>query len=254
MMRKVALCTEYCGTHYAGWQRQKNAYAVQEALEDALETLLDQKISLIACSRTDAGVHALAHISHFNLDHTIPTEAIPRALIPYLPDDISVLDAVDVPESFNARYDPVSKIYQYHILNRSVPSALYYDRITHVPGKLNVKAMQAACQVFLGKHDFKALQAAQAQVKTTTRTLYRLELKDLGGGHLMMEVEGDGFLYNMVRILAGTLVFVGQGKIMPESLPQRLKSLDRRQMGKTMPAHGLYLVKVNYDPDPFKTK
>lgn len=250
--RKIVLLTEYCGTNYAGWQRQENAYSVQEALEDALFELLGQEIRLTASSRTDAGVHALGHASHFTLrDHTIPTEAIPRALVSKLPKDISVLQAVEVPETFHARFHPVGKTYQYHILNRTIPSALEHDRVAHVPGYLNVAKMREGCRAFVGKHDFLALQASGATTKTSVRTIYRLELEQISPDRLVLEVEGDGFLYNMVRILAGTLLYVGQGKIEVESLPERLASLDRKQMGKTMPAHGLYLTRVHYDPSPF---
>lgn len=250
--RKIAILSEYCGTNYAGWQRQENAYTVQEAIEGALSALLGQDIRLIASSRTDAGVHALGHVSHFTLqDHSIPTDAVPRALVAKLPPDISVLQAVEVPESFHARFQPVAKTYRYHLLNRAIPSALEHDRVAHVPGSLDVARMQEACRAFVGKHDFLALQASGATTKTSVRTIYRLEVKQLSPERLMLEVEGDGFLYNMVRILAGTLVYVGQGKIAVESLPERLRSLDRRQMGKTMPAHGLYLAHVRYEPSPF---
>lgn len=250
--RKIALLTEYCGTNYAGWQRQDNAYTVQAAIEDALLDLLGQEVRLTASSRTDAGVHALGHVSHFTLkEHTIPTDAIPRALISKLPPDISVLQAVEVPETFHARFHPVAKTYQYHILNRTIPSALEHDRVAHVPGRLDVAKMQEGCRAFVGKHDFLALQASGATTKTSVRTIYRLALKQVSQERLVIEVEGDGFLYNMVRILAGTLLYVGQGKIEVESLPERIVSLDRRQMGKTMPPHGLYLAQVSYNPSPF---
>lgn len=247
MKRSIALLTEYDGTRFSGWQSQANGRTVQQVLENELERLFDHPVRLYGCSRTDSGVHALGHVSHFEARGSIPPDRIPYALNAQLPDDVAVRCAREVPADFHARYDARAKRYVYRIRNTRCRPVL--DRVTayHEPRPLDVKAMIAAASFLTGRHDFYSFMAAGSTAKTTVRNLYDIRIcPDPQDPVYAIHVTGDGFLYNMVRILSGTLLYAGLGKILPEDIPGILAARDRRQAGKTLPAHGLTLEAVFY--------
>ena len=244
--RRIKLVTEYRGTRYAGWQYQDNAPTVQEALEKALEKLLKRSVKLIGCSRTDAGVHALNHVSHFDGICPVPLDKLPLALIPFLPGDVAVKEAQEVDENFHARFSAKGKSYFYQIWNKFYRSALLSPYSYHEPRYLDLEAMHEACKYFIGRHDFSGFMATGSQAKTTVRTIYDLHIENVQDGLIQMKVYGDAFLYNMVRIIAGTLLYVGLGKIEPSSITDIIDSRDRKRAGKTLEAKGLFLEKVYY--------
>lgn len=246
MEQHIAILTEFDGTRYAGWQFQKNALSVQQVLQDKLAKICKHKISLTGCSRTDAGVHALGHVSNFTTTCTIPAERVVPALNSILPSDIVVRDAVNVERGFNARFQAKGKRYSYHIWNHSTPSALRSRYTCHVPRQLDIAAMERAAKDLVGKHDFTSFMAAGGSVKTTVRELYSAEVHISADDprELSFVVEGGGFLYNMMRIIAGTLVYIGLGKIPVDAIPGIIAACDRKAAGKTLPAQGLFLEKV----------
>ncbi len=249
--RHVALLLEYDGTDFLGYQRQRRGRTVQGVLSQALETLCGHAVRLTGCSRTDAGVHAEGHVTDFWLDLPIPIDRLPLALNPLLPPDLSVREAREVPPEFHARHDATGKTYRYAVWNAPVRSALLRNRTAHVPLPLSLERMEQAARHLLGPHDFRCFRASGGPEGPTVRTLRRIGISR-EGPRVAIEVEGDGFLYNMVRILAGTLVEAGTGRRDPDGIPGLLASLDRRQAGKTMPPQGLTLVSVRYpDPEPF---
>lgn len=261
----IALITEYDGSRFAGWQRQEaHIRTVQGVLEAALEKICGHPITLYASSRTDGGVHALGHVSNFRTDCRIPVDRIPLAAATKLPMDLVVKEAFEVDGAFNARYHAQSKTYSYYIWNARRPSAIYSRYSSHVPTYLNIGAMQAAAGGLIGVHDFSAFKAEGGQTKTTVREIFKAEVELIGEGsgdrrHLLfptahdsesrfirITVTGSGFLYNMMRIIAGTLLYIGQGKIAADQIPVILASRDRLTAGKTMPPEGLILTEVDY--------
>jgi tRNA pseudouridine38-40 synthase len=250
MKRCVALLVEFDGTLLHGFQAQKNGRSVQVELERSILEVTGEAVRLHGCSRTDAGVHAEGHVSSFRTASAMPAAKIPLALNSKLPEDISVLAAADVPPGFHARHDATAKTYVYRIWNHPAPTALRRVDTVHVPKSLDVDRMRDAAAALLGKHDFSAFCAAGSTAASNVRTLHRVEVRRTGP-LVEIEVEGDGFLYNMVRILAGTLCFVGLGKIPPDGMADLLASGDRRRAGKTMPARGLSLLRVSYPVPPF---
>ncbi len=248
MNRSIALVTEYDGTRFYGWQSQKGGRTVQQTLEQALTRLFSQPVRLTGCSRTDSGVHAAGHVSHFSACGSIPTERIPFALNAVLPEDLAVRLAVDVPAAFHARYDAKAKQYMYKVQNTRWRPALAHRFLYHEPRPLDVRAMRAAATHLLGSHDFTSFMAAGSSAKTTVRHIYDIQVDHDPGPHLItIRVTGDGFLYNMVRILAGTLVYVGLHRYTPDDVPGIISACDRRRAGKTLPARGLTLSAVYYD-------
>ncbi|MCX7843636.1 MAG: tRNA pseudouridine(38-40) synthase TruA [Clostridia bacterium] len=244
-MRNIKLTIEYDGTNYHGWQIQSNAVSVQEVLEQAISKLTAEEISLTGCSRTDVGVHALGQVANFFTDSRIPPDRFSYALNRILPEDIVIKHSEEVCMDFHSRYWCKGKTYKYLIYNAAFPSALQRNRAYHVSHALDVEAMQQACAHIVGKHDFSAFRASGSDAKTSERTVYRLELckrDEL----IEMQISGDGFLYNMVRIIAGTLIEVGTGKLRPDDIAVIIGEGDRRKAGRTAPAHGLYLVEVFY--------
>lgn len=249
-LRRVALQIEYDGRHFHGWQTQERQRTVQQVLGDTLAGIVGHQVNLIGCSRTDTGVHALEHVSHFLTNASIPTERLPYALNSLLPDDLSVHAAVDVGADFHARYGTVAKTYRYLIYQSRTRSAMLAGRVAFLPTPLDLAAMRAAAPALLGTHDFSAFRDTSKDSPIPIRRLDRLDLEQ--EGHLIsIEVSGSGFLYHMVRILAGTLMAVGLGKLAPEDMPDILASRNRLRAGKTMPACGLYLIQVDYDQKPF---
>lgn len=244
-MRNIKLTIEYDGTNYHGWQSQINALTVQDVVTKAVSELVGEKCSIIGASRTDFGVHAYGQTANFVTESNIPADKFAYALNCSLPDDISIRKSEEVPMDFHSRFSAKGKKYRYLIFNQPHPSALLRHRAYHVYRPMDLGAMERAAQYFLGKHDFSAFRATGSDVKTSERTITGVALKKTDDV-IEFEISGDGFLYNMVRIIAGTLVDVAVGKKAAEDIPVILESLDRTKAGKTAPAHGLYLVEVYY--------
>jgi len=244
-MRNIKVIIEYDGTGYHGWQSQENAVSVQRVAEDAFKKLTGENIKLIGASRTDTGVHAYGQTANFYTESKIPGEKFFLAVNCLLPPDISVVHSEEVPEDFHSRFDAKGKKYKYLIYNDRAPSALLRSRAFHVPVQLNLEAMKKAAEYIPGKKDFSAFKASGSSVKDSIRTVSGIELQKKDK-IIELIVSGDGFLYNMVRIIAGTLVDVGIGRISPDELGSILESKDRTRAGRTAPAHGLYLVEVYY--------
>lgn len=246
---KLLLRIAYVGTHFHGFQVQPKLRTVQGTLQKVLEDFFGEKLMLTGASRTDAGVHArdFALTVEGRLFPGMPPEKLPLAIAPYLPPDLSVLSAVAVPDSFHPRYDVLYKEYQYLIHNFAVRDPFLADRAYFYPIKLDAELMDRAAKLLVGTHDFSAYMAQGSSVSTTVRTIKYFDVIR-EGDMVKITVAADGFLYNMVRILAGTLVAVSDGRIAIENIPEITASGDRRRTGTTLPPEGLYLNKVVY-PD-----
>ncbi len=240
------LTMAYDGTHYHGWQRQKNGVTVQEVLEECLSKMFVKETVVTGCSRTDAGVHAKIYVCSFSGETTIPAEKIPFVLNTMLPSDIRVYNCEEAHDGFNARFETVTKAYEYKIVNRSFADPLLRNFAWHYPVKLDVNKMKSAAKIMQGKHDFASFCAAGSSAKTTVRNLKELTVK-ADGDIITIRAAADGFLYNMVRIIVGTLVYVGNGKISEKEIRELIEKKDRRLMGITAPPQGLSLVEVNYE-------
>lgn len=235
----------YDGTAYHGWQRQENAVTVQLRVEEAVQKLFGETVSVSGCSRTDTGVHANCFKCNFKTEKIIPDANIISGMNFFLPDDIAVFDSVTVGDDFNARFDCVSKEYIYKIYNGKYPDPFYNNRAMHYKYPLDEKMLDAQASDYLGKHDFVSFRASGATVKTTERTVLNAGV-EREGDLVIFRVEADGFLYNMVRIMVGTLLYISEGKIDRDSIPDIIASKNRLKAGKTAEACGLYLNKVNY--------
>jgi len=269
VIMQILLTVAYDGTNYAGWQRQVNAVAVQEKVEDALSGLLklqgncsaisvggnrnaqgafcSRTVVVRAASRTDAGVHALGQRAAFFVDDLrVPLGKLPVVLNGLLPSDISVTDACVVGEGFNPRFDALRKTYVYNMYNAACPNPLLSRYSAFVPQELDFAAMEAAAGCFVGRHDFAGFCAVGSSAKTTVREVFSCGVARQENGMISLEICGGGFLYNMVRIIAGTVLYVGLGKILPENIPEIIASCKRENGGKTMPPQGLTLVRVEY--------
>ncbi len=245
-MRNIKLIIKFDGSKYHGWQVQNNGITVQQKLIDAIFSITGQEqLKLVGCGRTDAGVHALDYVANFYTTSNIPTEKIPYALNTHLPEDIVCIGAEDVDASFNASSSAKSKRYTYRILNSEFSDPFLKNYAYYVKFPLDVEKMQCAAQYFVGTHDFVGFAAAGYTVKTTIRTIYSLEITK-NDRLIEINVTGNGFLYNMVRIIAGTLIGVGRGTIDAEDIPDIIKSCDRQRAGITAPAQGLCLSEVVY--------
>jgi len=244
-MRKLKLTLEYDGTGYGGWQVQANADTVQGRVEAALREVLREEVRIHGAGRTDAGVHALGQVAHFETASALPAENILKGANTHLPPDIVILKAEEADLDFHARYSARSKTYRYRILLREVRSPLERFRALRVAPPLDLERMRSAAKPLTGRHDFAAFAAAGGSVKETVRNLTHLEIKEEGDG-LTLEFRGDGFLYRMVRNLVGTLLEVGKGNLSVEEVSGILRSRDRTQAAPTAPACGLYLVRVDY--------
>lgn len=247
--RRVLLTVSYKGTAYAGWQWQDNALSVQQVLEEALFQLTGERLRLTGASRTDAGVHALGQRAHFDTASRIPPDKFPFALNTLLPPDIRVLEGFSVPSDFHARFDARIKRYTYRIHNAPHASALMGDVTAHVPRPLDLSSMREGLCALPGTHDFAAFQAAGGTARTTVRTITEARLRR-EGALITLTVCGNAFLYNMVRIIAGTLVDIGMGRLDPGAFSRALQTGDRLALGVTAPARGLELTRVEYANDP----
>lgn len=254
-MPNIRLEIEYDGTAYAGWQVQNSPQSVvrspqrktiQETIEKTLRKILQEKVRLIASGRTDAGVHAQAQVANFHTVSGIPAQKLRKALNALLPEDISISKAEEVHPDFHSRFSAKSKVYCYSILNRAYPSALLRDRAYFYAHPLDLELMRRETKVLMGRHDFSAFCAGASCAKAKVRTIKKISLKKKSGGLIELEIEADGFLYNMVRNIAGTLIEIGRGRFKKGALDKILRSRDRKTAGPTAPPEGLYLVKVKY--------
>ena len=246
--RRLKLLLEYNGTRYHGWQWQPNAVTIQGTLEACLARLTNGPVRLHAAGRTDAGVHALGQVAHFDTASTIAIAALVRGANSLLPDDIVVCQAVEVPAAFHARYAARRKTYAYMVHNHSIPSALRAPYAWHVPQALDLPAMRAAASVLVGQHDFSAFRAASCTARSPWRHLFRLRITR-HAARLVFVLCADGFLQHMARNIVGTLVAIGRGQIVADAMPTILHRGQRQYAGPTAPAHGLFLVRVVYGTD-----
>ncbi len=244
-MRNIRLLIEYDGTNYAGWQWQKNAKTVQEILAKAVGQAVQEPVKIYGAGRTDAGVHALGQAANFHTHSNIPSGRLLLAINFYLPHDITIKESVDVPETFHAQYSAVSKVYRYTIFNDWVRTSLNRNFCYVCGFQLNVDKMLDAAQYLIGTHDFTSFTTRALQEKNRIRAVKRLEIKN-EGTYLYFTVEADGFLYNMVRTIVGTLIEVGRGKIAVEHVKDILDAKNRNLAGPTAPAKGLCLMEVKY--------
>lgn len=246
-MRNIKLTIEYDGKDFNGWQKQPNKLNVQGNIEKAIEVITGEKIDLIASGRTDRGVHSLGQVANFKTNSNLPIDKFPIAINTNLKKSIRILSAEEVDDEFHSRLTCKKKTYRYIINNSKYGTAIYRNLETNIPTKLDIQKMKQAIKYFEGEHDFKAFKASGTSSKSSVRTIYNAEVKEMPDNRIWIELTGNGFLYNMVRIIAGTLVEVGTGKIKPEDIPNIIKSKEREKAGKTLPPQGLYLVKVEYE-------
>lgn len=244
-MRNIKLIIEYDGKGFNGWQKQPDKLNIQGEIEKAISEITGEQIELIASGRTDRGVHSLGQTANFKTNSSIPIEKFPIAINSKLKESIVIKNAEEVDERFHSRYSVKSKTYRYTINNSKYGSAIYRNMEFHFSQKLDVNKMKQACEYFEGEHDFKAFKASGTSSKSSVRTIYKADVFE-EGDRIFIELTGNGFLYNMVRIIAGTLLEVGLGKILPKEIPNIIESKDRTQAGKTLPANGLCLMRVEY--------
>ena len=247
-MKRVMLTVAYDGTNYHGWQLQPNVITVESVLNEKLSELFGEEIRVIGASRTDTGVHALGNIAVFDTNARMPAEKVSYALNQRLPEDIRIQKSQEVPLDFHPRHQNSRKTYEYKILNREFPQPIrrLYAHFTYV--LLDVERMQRAADFFVGEHDFKSFCSVNTVAETTVRTIYELQVEKQDE-MITIRVTGSGFLYNMVRIIAGTLMEIGRGNLEPEEIPAILAALDRTKAGPTAPACGLTLVKYHYEDE-----
>ena len=246
-MRNIKLTIEYDGKDFNGWQKQPNKLNIQGTIEQAIKAITGEDVELNASGRTDAGVHALNQVANFKTNSQIPIEKFAIAINSRLKKSIVIKKAEEVEERFHSRLNCKRKTYRYIINNSETGSAIYRNLETHIPQKLDTEKMEKALKYFEGEHDFKAFKASGTSSKSSIRTIYKAEVIKMPNNRIYIELTGNGFLYNMVRIIAGTLVDVGTGKIEPEDIEKIIESKDRTNAGKTLPPQGLYLVCVNYN-------
>lgn len=245
-MNNYRLVIQYDGGRYKGWQRLGNGEnTIQGKIENVLSELVGRKIEIVGCSRTDAGVHALAQIANFKISENLTESEIKSYLNRYLPQDISIREVMLVPESFHARYNAKGKIYLYKIWNEEYSNPFMRKYSMHVEKKLNIARMEQASQYFIGEHDFTAFSNAKSKKKSMMREIYSIDIEQ-NAGFIQIRVRGNGFLYNMVRKIVGTLIEVGLGEIDAENTPRIINSKERNQAGCIADACGLYLEKVDF--------
>lgn len=244
-MRNIKLTIEYDGKKFGGWQKQPSKLNIQGEIEQAISEIVSESVELIASGRTDSGVHALGQVANFKTNSNIPIEKMAIAINSKLKKSIVIKRAEEVPENFHARYNCKGKKYRYVINNSSQGTAIYRDLEYYIPQKLDIEKMKQAIKYFEGEHDFKGFRASGTSSKDSVRIIYKAEVIKKEE-KIIIELTGSGFMYNMVRIIAGTLVDVGLGKILPEDIPDIILSKDREKAGKTLPGYGLYLVEVYY--------
>ncbi len=247
-MRNIALKLMYLGTAYHGWQVQKTVVTVGETLEKALATVVCHPVKCTGAGRTDAGVHAQVYVANFRTTSTIPCDRIPLAVNTRLPDDIVVVKATEVPDAFNAIGSCIKKEYTYRIYNSRLGDPFYVDRAWFYPKHLDETVMQAAADRFVGTHDFAAVRSVGTETKTTVRTVHYFNVKRTGQ-LIECSVCANGFLYNMVRAMVGTIVYAAEGKFPPEAVSDILAGRNRTAAGPTVPPGGLYMTNLWYEED-----
>lgn len=243
-MKNIKLTLQFDGTNYHGWQIQKNGITVQEVMEKAVSDTVGSPTHVIGCGRTDAGVHARGFVCNFKADTNIPGDKFLYALNTRLPKDILCINSREVSEGFHSKASSIKKTYSYYVTDACFPDI--FSHSWHYPHKLDTAQMKRAAEAFLGTHDFVGFAASGFTVKTTVRTIYAIEI-ERENSMVRIDVTGNGFLYNMVRIIAGTLCFVGSGKIKACDMADIIASCDRRRAGMTAPADGLFLSEVYYE-------
>ena len=247
-MRNIALILTYLGTRYHGWQVQKNLPTVAQTVEKAVAMVVGHEVHVTGCGRTDAGVHARVYVANFRTTSTIPVERLPYALNTHLPCDIVVRRSFEVHDNFNAIGSCVRKEYTYQIYNSRLKDPFYVDRAWFYPKHLDETVMQRAADQFVGTHDFRAVRSVGTETRTTVRTVYYFNVSRTGD-LIECRVCANGFLYNMVRAMAGTIVYAAEGKLAPEDIPAILASGNRTLAGPTVPPGGLYMTKLWYEED-----
>ena len=245
-MRNIKLTIEYDGKDFNGWQKQPDKLNIQGTIERAIKDITGEDVELNASGRTDAGVHAYGQVANFKTNSNLPLEKFPIAINSKLKKSIIIKKAEEVDERFHSRLACKRKTYRYVINNSYVGTAIYRNLECHIPQKLDVESMKRAVKFFEGEHDFKAFKASGTSSKSSVRTIYKANVYEVGE-RIYIELTGNGFLYNMVRIISGTLVEVGIGKIKPEEIPQIIHEGKRDKAGKTLPPQGLYLLNVEYE-------
>ena len=245
-MRNIKLTIEYDGKDFNGWQKQPNKPNIQGSIEFAIKQITGEEVELNASGRTDAGVHSWGQVANFKTESNLPIEKFPIAINTKLKRSIRIINAEEVDERFHSRLSCKRKTYRYVINNSEVESAIYRNLETYIPQKLNIEKMKQAIKYFEGEHDFKAFKASGTSSKSSVRIIYNAEVIEMPNNRIYIELTGNGFLYNMVRIIAGTLVDVGLGKIQPEEIEGIILNGKRELAGKTLQPNGLYLLKVEY--------
>ena len=244
-MKRIKLTIAYDGTNYCGWQIQPNGLTIEEVINRTLSKLTGEDIQVIGASRTDSGVHATGNVAVFDTETTIPAEKIAMALNQRLPEDIVIVKSEEVASDFHPRYCDCSKTYEYHIINTRIPVPT--KRLTNyfVSYNLNIEDMRKAASYLVGEHDFVSFCNVRTDVENTVRTITELDILT-NGDEITIRITGDGFLYNMVRIIVGTLIRVGRGFYEPEKVKEILEARDRKAAGVTAPPQGLMLMKIEY--------
>lgn len=244
-MKRIKLVVAYDGTDYCGWQIQPNGVTVEEKLNQAISRLTGEKITVIGASRTDSGVHAMGNVAVFDTESSIPPNRMSYALNQRLPDDIVVVSSEEVPLDWHPRYQTVTKTYEYRILNAQIPDPIRRRTTYFVSYQLDIEAMKEAANYLKGEHDFASFCNVRTNVEDTVRTIYDLDIfreKD----EVILRVSGNGFLYNMVRIIVGTLLRVGRGFYEPDEIKEMLSAKNRKTAGVTAPPQGLRLLEIRY--------
>ena len=244
-MRNIKLIIEFDGSNFCGWQRQPRGRTVQKVIETAIFKATGENIMINGSSRTDAGVHAREMVANFFTNSTIPGDKFREAINTRLPEDVSIIRSEEVDEEFHARYSSKGKTYSYTIVNRYERLSLGHQYLYHYKYELDVNAMRKACDYFIGSHDFRAFMSPGSSIKTTIRTVKELYIEQ-NEDKIKIFITADGFLYNMVRIIVGTLIKVGNGKLKAEDMESIIKEGNRKRAGMCVPPNGLILEKVFY--------
>lgn len=245
-MKRIKLTVAYDGTNYCGWQIQPNGITIEEVLNKKLSKLTGEEVRIIGASRTDSGVHARGNVAVFDSETTIPPERVAYALNQCLPKDIVIVKSEEVPTDWHPRYCNTVKTYEYHILNTDIPDPIRRLHHTFVSYNLDIEKMQVAAAYLLGEHDFSSFCNVRTNVEDTVRKIYELSIVK-NGDQLIIKIIGNGFLYNMVRIIVGTLLRVGRGFYTPEKVKDILEAKDRQEAGVTAPPQGLVLAAIEYN-------
>lgn len=247
-MRKIKLIVAYDGTDFSGFQRQPGQRTIQGTLEETLSRILGENIVVEGSGRTDAGVHALGQVCHFTTQNPIPAVRLPYVLRHSLPKDLLTVDGKEVDLDFHARKSAYWKTYRYQVDTEMIPRLHMRRFAYHIPNQsVELSRMQIASQHLIGTHDFTSFCSAKTEIEDKVRTIYRVQVWE-ENGYRYVEVTGSGFLYNMVRIIVGTLHEVGRGKIAPDDIPVIVQAVDRQAAGSTFPPEGLHLIEVGYRP------